>query len=198
MTTAVKTTLTVTENLASGAAKDIRTVDASASTGAVTYDGTVTNGTAGAVATIKGGSGDDTLPIVTATLKDDASTTADETVSASVQGGAGKDGITINTSGTGTTTVSGGDGNDTVTLTTKGTGKLTVDLGAGDDAFKGAGAVAGNLAGGRGQLGSSVWPLLSHGLTTKPTTWTSPVKAMSGCACFFARELAKFRFKAKI
>lgn len=142
VTTAVKTTLTVTENAASGATKDVRTVDASASTGAVTFAGSVTGGTAGSVATIKGGSGDDTLTIVTATLKDDASTAADETVSASVQGGAGKDGITINTTGTGTTTATAGDGNDTVTLTADGSGKLTVDLGAGDDTFKGAGAVA--------------------------------------------------------
>lgn len=143
VTTAVKTTLTVTENAASGATKDVRTVDASASTGAVTFAGSVTGGTAGSVATIKGGSGDDTLTIVTATLKDDASTAADETVSALVEGGAGKDGITINTTGTGTTTVNAGDGNDTVTLTADGSGKLTVDLGAGDDTFNGAGAVAG-------------------------------------------------------
>lgn len=143
VTTAVKTTLTVTENAASGASKDVRTVDASASTGAVTFAGSVTGGTAGSVATIKGGSGDDTLTIATATLKDDTSTAADETVSASILGGAGKDAITINTTGTGTTTATAGDGNDTVTLTADGSGKLTVDLGAGDDTFKGAGAVAG-------------------------------------------------------
>lgn len=143
VTTAVKTTLTVTENAASGATKDVRTVDASASTGAVTFAGSVTGGTAGSVATIKGGSGDDTLTIVTATLKDDASTAADETVSALVEGGAGKDDITINTTGTGTTTVNAGDGNDTVTLTADGSGKLTVNLGAGNDTFTGAGSVAG-------------------------------------------------------
>ena len=142
VTTAVKTTLTVTENAASGATKDVRTVDASASTGAVTFAGSVTGGTAGSVATIKGGSGADTLTIVTATLKDDTSTTADETVSALVNGGAGNDGITVNTTGTGTTTVNGGDGNDTVTLTADGSGKLTVNLDAGDDTFKGTGAVA--------------------------------------------------------
>jgi hypothetical protein len=103
----------------------------------------VTDGTAGSVATIKGGSGDDTLTIVTATLKDDASTAADETVSALVDGGAGKDNITINTTGTGTTTVNAGDGNDTVTLTADGSGKLTVNLGAGNDTFTGTGSVAG-------------------------------------------------------
>lgn len=152
VTTAVKTTLTVTENAASGATKDVRTVDVSASTGAVTFAGSVTSGTAGSVATIKGGSGDDTLTIVTATLKDDAATTADETVSALVEGGAGKDNITINTTGTGTTTVNGGDGNDTVTLTADGSGKLTVNLGAGDDTFKGAGSVVGtdSIDGGAG------------------------------------------------
>lgn len=143
VTTAVKTTLTVTENAASGATKDVRTVDASASTGAVTFAGSVTSGTPGSVATIKGGSGNDTLTIVTATLKDDASTAADETVSALVDGGAGKDNITINTTGTGTTTVNAGDGNDTVTLTADGSGKLTVNLGAGNDTFTGTGSVAG-------------------------------------------------------
>lgn len=143
VTTAVKTTLTVTESAASGATKDVRTVDVSASTGAVTFAGSVISGTSGSVATIKGGSGDDTLTIVTATLKDDASTAADETVSALVDGGAGKDDITINTTGTGTTTVNAGDGNDTVTLTADGSGKLTVNLGAGNDIFKGAGSVAG-------------------------------------------------------
>jgi hypothetical protein len=152
VTTAVKTTLTVTENAASGATKDVRTVDASASTGAVAFNGTVTGGTAGAVATIKTGAGDDEVTIVTATKKDDAATTADETVSALLETGAGKDTITINASGDGTTTVDAGDDNDTVTLTTDGTGKLTVNLGAGDDTFKGAGAVAGTdvIDGGEG------------------------------------------------
>lgn len=142
--TAVATTLTVTENGTSAASKDIRTLDASASAGAVTFGGTVTGGTAGSLATIKTGAGADTVTIATATLKDDAATTTvNEAVSALVESGAGNDKVTINTSGTGTTTVNAGEGNDTVTLTADGSGILTVNLGAGDDIFKGAGAVSG-------------------------------------------------------
>lgn len=141
--TAVATTLTVTENSTSAASKDIRTLDASASAGAVTFGGSVTNGTAGSLATIKTGAGADTVTIATATLKDDAATTTvNEAVSALVETGAGNDKVTINTTGTGTTNVEAGEGNDTVTLTADGSGILTVNLGAGNDTFKGAGAVS--------------------------------------------------------
>ncbi len=134
---AVATILTIENDGAS--TKNLTSVDASASAGAITYTGADTD-----VATIKTGSGNDKVTIATATLKDDTATTSvDETVSAVLDSGAGKDGITINTSGTGTTTVNAGDGNDTVTLTADGSGKLTVNLGAGDDIFKGAGTVAG-------------------------------------------------------
>jgi hypothetical protein len=153
VTSAVGTTLLVTDNAASAATKEVRTVDASASTGGIIFAGTVTGGTAGALATIKTGSGDDNVTITTATVKDDpVTTTVDETVAALLETGAGKDTITVNTTGTGTTTVNAGDGNDTVTLTTDGSGKLTVNLGAGDDTFKGAGAVAGTdvIDGGEG------------------------------------------------
>ncbi len=153
VTSAVGTTLLVTDNAASAATKEVRTVDASASTGGIIFAGTVTGGTAGALATIKTGSGDDNVTITTATVKDDpVTTTVDETVSALLETGAGKDTITVNTTGTGTTTVNAGDGNDTVTLTADGSGKLTVNLGAGDDTFKGAGAVAGTdvIDGGEG------------------------------------------------
>ena len=136
--TAVAATLAVRENANSAAANDVRTIDASASTGDVTFAGSVINGTTGSVATIKGGSGDDTLTIATATAKDDAATAADETVSALVEGGAGDDNITIATAtkGTGTTTVDAGEGDDTVTLNSDGSGKLSVNLGEGDDSFK--------------------------------------------------------------
>ena len=134
---AVATILTIENDGAS--TKNLTSVDASASAGAITYTGADTD-----VATIKTGSGNDTVTIATATLKDDTATTSvDETVSAVLDSGAGNDGITINTSGTGTTTVNAGEGNDTVTLTADGSGKLTVNLGAGNDTFKGAGAVAG-------------------------------------------------------
>lgn len=139
---AVKTTLTVTEG--AGTTQEVKTVDASASAGDISYLGTVINGAN--VATIKTGAGADTVTIATVTVKDDATTTADETVSALLETGAGVDNLTINTSGTGTTTVNAGEGNDTVTLTTDGSGKLTVNLGAGNDTFKGAGSVAGTDA----------------------------------------------------
>ncbi len=131
LNTAVNTVLTVTKDGAS--TKDVTTVDASASAGAVTFSGAAT------VATIKSGAGADVLTVNTATVKDKTS--------ALVESGAGKDTVTINTSGDGTTTVSAGDGNDTVTLNARGTGKLTVDLGAGDDAFTvtGSAVSAGDL-----------------------------------------------------
>lgn len=143
--TAVKSTLAITEGAGTAAAKEVKVVDASSSTGGVTYGGTVTSGAN--VRTIKTGAGADTVTIATATTKDDATTAADETVSALLETGAGNDTITINTSdaaasAAGKTTVNAGEGNDTVTLTADGTGVLTVNLGAGDDTFKGAGSVA--------------------------------------------------------
>ncbi|WP_339867780.1 hypothetical protein [Pseudohongiella nitratireducens] len=149
---AVKTTLTVTEG--AGSTKEIKTVDASGSTGAITYAGAVTGATV-APATIKTGSGNDTATIAVATLKDDASTTAvDETRSALLETAAGNDTITVNTSGTGTTTVNAGEGNDKVTLNADGSGKLTVNLGAGNDSFDvtGTGVVTGSdvIDGGEG------------------------------------------------
>lgn len=139
----VKTTVSITEG--AGSTKEIKTVDASASTGGITYAGTVTGGTV-APATIKTGSGADDVTITVVTAKDNTATaTVDETVSALVQTGAGNDKITINAgagTGDGTTTVEAGEGNDEVTFTQDGSGKLTVNLGAGNDTFKGAGAVA--------------------------------------------------------
>ncbi len=135
---AVRTILTIDN--AAGSTKNLTSVDASASTGAITYTSGDTD-----VATIKTGSGNDTVKISTTTAKDDAvTTTVDETVSAAVDTGAGNDTIEVATTGAGLTTVNSGDGNDTVNLTTDaGTGKLTVFLGAGNDTFKGTGAVAG-------------------------------------------------------
>lgn len=155
VTTAVGTTLSVTDNAASAATKEVRTIDASASTGGINFGGTVTGGAAGALATIKTGSGADAVTIATATLKDDAATTADETRSALLETGAGNDTITVSTTGTGTTTVNAGEGNDTVELTTPaGEGVLTVNLGAGNDSFtvSGTGAVSGTdiIDGGEG------------------------------------------------
>lgn len=129
--TGVKTTLVVAEG--AGTTKEVKTVDASTSTGGVTYAGLVTGGAN--VYTIKTGAGADAVTIATATVKDVATTTADETVSALVETGAGKDSVTVATTGDGTTTVNAGDGDDTVSVTGRGTGVLTVNLGAGKDSF---------------------------------------------------------------
>ena len=143
--TAVKTTLTVTESADVTSTKNITTVDASASTGGVTYDGSVADAGAGYKAvTVKTGSGDDVVTIATVTAKDNAATTAvDETVSALLETNAGKDTITVNTSGDGTTAVNAGAGDDTVTLDARGSGKLTVTLGDGNDSFKFNGGAVG-------------------------------------------------------
>ncbi|UWR39437.1 DUF4214 domain-containing protein [Sulfitobacter sp. W074] len=106
--------------------KAVTSVDASASTGDITYN----FGPSKAVADIKTGSGDDTVLTVTAT-----SNKAGTEVAATLDTGDGKDMITVNTSGTGTTTVNAGAGDDTVTLVSDGTGMLSVNLGEGDDAF---------------------------------------------------------------
>ena len=120
---AVATILDVTN--AAGSTKSITSVDASGSTGAITYTGGST------VATIKTGSGDDTVTVATAT-----SNVTGSIVNALVETGAGKDAVTISTTGTGNTAVNTGAGNDTVTLTAKGSGALTVNLGDGDDTYK--------------------------------------------------------------
>lgn len=143
--TAVKTTLTVTESADPTSTKNITTVDASASTGGVTYDGSVADAGVGYKAvTVKTGSGDDVVTIATVTAKDNAATTTvDETVSALLETNAGKDTITVNTTGDGTTTVNAGAGDDTVTLDARGSGKLTVTLGDGNDSFKFNGGAVG-------------------------------------------------------
>ena len=123
--TALKTVLTYT-----GAA--VTTLDTSAGAGAVTFDGSSYTG----LGTILAGAGADTLTIATATVKDNANTAKDETLSAKLDAGAGNDSITVNTSGAGKTTISGGDGNDTITVTGISTGGTSIDAGAGDDIVK--------------------------------------------------------------
>ena len=129
-----KTTLAVTNGAGT---KAVSTVDASASTGGITY-----TGAAATVTTIKTGAGADAVTSIAATLKDDAATTTvDETKSALIETGAGNDTATIATTGTGTTTVNAGDGNDAVTVNAKGSGVLTVNLGAGDDSINGTAVI---------------------------------------------------------
>jgi hypothetical protein len=125
--TAVKTTLTI-EN-AAGSTKNMTSVDASASTGGITYQGADAQ-----VATIKTGAGDDVVDIRTATSA---------TVAALVETGAGKDTINVLTTGAGKVTVNAGAGDDTIVIGTGGTGSLTtafvVDGGEGTDTLKLAG-----------------------------------------------------------
>ena len=123
--TAVDTTLTVTKG--TGSTKEITTLDASASNGGVTYDGTVSGGTA-APATIKTGSGKDDVTVVTATSK-----TVGAVVNAVVDTAGGDDKVTIDTTGDGNVTVNTGMGDDVVTVTDIGSGSLTINLGEGKD-----------------------------------------------------------------
>lgn len=116
--TAVKTNLVVIDG--TDPTKPVTSVDASASTGGVSYTAGVN------VASIKGGSGDDTLTINTATTA---------TVNASVDTGAGKNVVNVNTFGAGTTTVTGGAGSDTVNVLNRSAGVLTLSLGDGVDTF---------------------------------------------------------------
>jgi trimeric autotransporter adhesin len=136
--TAIDTTLTVTEG--ANSTKEITTVDASASKGGVTYNGTVTGGTA-APATIKTGSGKDNVTVATATSK-----TVGAVVDAMVDTAAGDDKVTINTTGDGNTTVNTGVGDDVVTVTAVGLGTFTVNLGEGKDTIDlGANALRSNF-----------------------------------------------------
>jgi hypothetical protein len=121
------TTLTVND-AGSDAGKEVNTIDASSSTGDITYDGTAHV----KVATIKGGAGSDTLTINTTTVAAAAGVTA---VTATVDAGAGKNDVTVKTTGDGLTKVTTGAGDDTVTINTRSDGKLTVNLGAGSDKF---------------------------------------------------------------
>ena len=121
--TAVATTLTVTDGAGT---KKVSTVDASASTGAVTYVGTDN------VANIKTGTGNDTATLATAlsaTVK-----------AASISTGAGNDTVSVGVNAAAavagsTVTVDAGDGNDTINLTIAAGANVTYNVaaGAGDD-----------------------------------------------------------------
>lgn len=133
--TALATTLTADKT----GTKALTGVDASASTGAITY--TTANSS---VATIKTGAGNDTVTIVTTT-----SNTVGAVVDALVETGAGNDKVTVNTTGTGKTTVNAGEGDDTITLTSALTTSTRIDGGAGTDKLvlsNGGTLVAGDYA----------------------------------------------------
>jgi hypothetical protein len=142
LTAAAATAATVTGagdiELALAGSVALKSVDASAATGAVTL-----SGAAATVATITTGSGDDTVTVNTATVKDDSTTTNDETLNATVDTGAGDDSIDVHTSGTGLVTVNAGAGDDTVNVTARGTGALNINLGAGNDTFMATGVQIG-------------------------------------------------------
>ncbi|KON81102.1 hypothetical protein PA01_05285 [Azoarcus sp. PA01] len=125
--TAVKTALTIENALAS--TKNLTSIDASASTGDITYTSADTE-----VATIKTGAGNDDVVIRTVT-----SNVVGAVVNALVETGAGNDAIDVQTTGTGTTTVNAGDGDDVVTLTNGLNTATRIDGGAGSDAIELAG-----------------------------------------------------------
>jgi hypothetical protein len=149
---AVGATVTVTTD--STSTKAFTTLDASGSTGAIAFGGTSVNNaspavTAYKVATVKTGSGNDSVTLVADTNAASGSTAA---VGATVDTGAGNDTITIDTansslsSTTGTTTVEAGAGDDSVSITTRSSGKLTVNLGDGTDSFTSSVAILGTDA----------------------------------------------------
>jgi hypothetical protein len=118
-----KTTLAVTEDGAT--TKHLTTIDASASTGALTIDGTGMT----TLANVTTGTGNDTVTINATTS---AATSSAAAVNASVTTGDGNDTITVNTTGDGKTTVDAGAGNDKITVSA-GVGQITVQGGAGND-----------------------------------------------------------------
>jgi hypothetical protein len=149
---AVGATVTVTTD--STSTKAFTTLDASGSTGAVAFAGTSADNAstpviAYKVATVKTGSGNDSVTLKADTNAASGSTAA---VGATVDTGAGNDSITIDTansslaSTTGTTTVEAGAGDDSVSITTRSSGKLTVNLGDGTDSFTSSVAILGTDA----------------------------------------------------
>jgi hypothetical protein len=147
------TTGTVDLTAASSTSVDIdmsgaNTLDLSAATAltsvTVSGEGASTLTLGAKVKTLTSTDGAVTATISTATVVDsEATTTVDETVSASVTTADGADSITVDTTGTGTTTVSTGDGDDTIVI---GTTKIalnardSIDGGEGSDTLVLAGA----------------------------------------------------------
>lgn len=129
LNSSVATDLKITDGAGT---KKVTTIDASASTGAITYADTETT-----VATVTTGSGKDDVTVVTATSK-----TAGSVVNASVTTNAGDDKVTVKVTGDGNTTVNTGAGNDTVDIQSRDTSVLTVNLGDGADTFTSGVAIA--------------------------------------------------------
>jgi len=121
--TAVDTTLTVTEGTANKSG-NVTSVNAAASTGAITYVA------AGTVSDIATGAGADTVTISYATTAAAGDVAAKN---ASVTTGAGDDTITVLTTGAGLTTVDAGAGADTINVTKAANAGLNIQGGEGDD-----------------------------------------------------------------
>jgi hypothetical protein len=113
----------------------VKTIDASAATGALTL-----NELATATTSVTTGSGNDTFTLNSITVKDNAATTdVDETVNATVSTGAGKDSVTLTVGGTGKVTVDTGAGDDSLNvLSRSGNESLSISLGDGNDTFTAA------------------------------------------------------------
>jgi hypothetical protein len=127
-----KTTLTVTDG--AGSTRHVATIDASASSGAVTYDGTLQT----SVVTVRTGAGDDTVTVAGVTA---AATSTAAPLNSTISTGAGNDAITVKTTGTGLTIVDAGAGDDTITINKLGGAALIVTGGDGNDAV----AIMGSL-----------------------------------------------------
>jgi hypothetical protein len=158
--TAVKSSLSTNAAMVA-----LTSVDASASTGNLTYTGAT-----GKIATIKTGSGADLVTLQTATTAN---------INASLETGAGKDAIIVNTGGVGKTTVSSGDGDDTITVSTKSTGGLAISAGGGDDVIKGAGAELADKTTVDGGAGIDTLELSTTVLTNAAITTTNQVALLA-------------------
>jgi hypothetical protein len=123
VTSNAKTTLTVAEEADTAVTSQVTSVDASASTGAITFSADAD------VVAIKTGAGNDSVTITGLTA---AATSAAAAVNATVSTGDGKDTIVISTTGDGSTSVDAGAGDDTITVN-KAASTLNVQGGAGND-----------------------------------------------------------------
>lgn len=119
-------TSVVTVAQSSGSTKAFTTIDASASTGGLTIDGTSNT----SLANVTTGTGNDVVTLAAATLAASGSTAA---VNASVSTGAGNDTINVNSTGTGVTTVDAGAGNDTINVNKVDGAGVVVHGGDGND-----------------------------------------------------------------
>jgi trimeric autotransporter adhesin len=108
-----------------GSTKAFTTINASASSGALTIDGTSNT----SLSNITTGTGNDTVTLAALTS---AATSSAAAVNATVTTGDGNDTVVVNSTGDGMTTVDAGAGNDKITVSAT-TGPVTVLGGAGND-----------------------------------------------------------------